>query len=273
MWFTQATAGGPITITARFLNMNDRKPRGIHIHTFGDLTAYNASNAGGHWNPSGASHNLPPSTQRHLGDLGNIQTFSGTEAWYQYTNPLLTNLHDLVGRAVVLHSLEDNGNGINCDAAGSSGARISMGVIGIQNNATVLPTVPTGLVFENNWTPKDCSTPPPPPTPGSIPKAIAVAKIIGQSGENPSGYVEFKEFDTSVEVSAYLFGLGTRSKVSIHVHEFGDLTSVGLEAKGLSTGGHYVGRGSAVHGCDNVAARHEGDMGSWNGIFISSGNH
>lgn len=68
-----------------------------------------------------------------------------------------------------------------------------------------------------------------------------------------------------VNVTVSLSGLGTRTSVAIHVHDFGDLTSAMGKMDGNSAGGHWVGAGSTTHGCPPSATRHAGDMGSWDG--------
>lgn len=45
---------------------------GVHIHQYGDLSgATKVENVGDHFNPFGKEHGLPPSTDRHVGDLVN----------------------------------------------------------------------------------------------------------------------------------------------------------------------------------------------------------
>lgn len=261
IWFSQSTAESPILVTGKF-SLPDDTAHGLHIHAFGDLSVDTGASAGGHWNPSGDTHNLPPALPRHFGDLGMVQTFRDGFSWYEYPNDLLTSLNDLIGRSVVLHLTKDHGNGVDCDASGSSGSRVAFGVIGIPNTASVPVEIPVDLEIDNNWESTDCTSTGPPP-PSSAYLARAVATFTGQSGEVIYGSVEFWEYADHVIVEVNATGLGNRTKVGIHVHEFGDLSSVGMEGKGLSTGLHYIGRGASVHGCPDTSERHQGDMGSW----------
>lgn len=66
-----------------------------------------------------------------------------------------------------------------------------------------------------------------------------------------------------MNVTVVVSGLGSRTSVAIHVHQFGDLTSP--NGDGVSAGGHWVGPGSSTHGCPPSVTRHAGDMGSWTG--------
>jgi Cu/Zn superoxide dismutase len=169
----------------------------------------------------------------------------------------LTSLSDLVGRALVIHGNKDSGAGANCDASGSSGPRIALGVIGIPNPATTIVALPVDLVIDNEWLPTDCTPVGPPPPSGY--SAHAVATLTGQSGEEISGTVDFYEYSDRVVVLVNVTGLGLdRSLVGIHVHEFGDLSSVGMEDKGLSTGTHYIGRWEGRTGRQEIVGEGKG---------------
>lgn len=79
---------------------------------------------------------------------------------------------------------------------------------------------------------------------------------------NLSGDVYFVSTSQGVQVQIVLQGLldHANQQIGIHVHEFGDISS----SDGSSAGSHYVGSGSATHGCENSTVRSEGDMGNWN---------
>ena len=59
---------------------------GFHIHAKG-RTGDQCREAGGHFNPFGASHGSPGSRLRHVGDLGNIQADSTGLALVDITMP------------------------------------------------------------------------------------------------------------------------------------------------------------------------------------------
>jgi len=202
------------------------------------------------------NHGFPNSGKSHFGDLGNAGVYSGGKLYYKFDLQAPFALSGLLGRSVVLTDDVDPGSGPGCDATGNSGNRISVGVIGIQNTnitLTLSPSIPTGLTFPTTWPEADCLT--------SISQAVAV--IMGQSETETSGTVTFTEYSNYVDVHVEITGLGARTQVGIHVHEFGDLTASVTTKTGLSAGPHYVGRGVATHGCEVTPNRHEGDMGFW----------
>jgi len=102
----------------------------IHVHEYGDCSALDATSAGGHYNPEGFPHGLPPAAQRHAGDFGNLEADADGNAHYELTvhnasvdgtkNPVL-------GRGVIVHEKPDDGG----QPTGNAGGRVACGVIGI----------------------------------------------------------------------------------------------------------------------------------------------
>jgi Cu-Zn family superoxide dismutase len=118
---------------------------GIHIHETGvcDPGGDEAfSSAGGHFNPTGATHGgpmigdagaTPQAEQSHAGDLGNITIGSdGSGSLSFSTNAFMVeegaenSLRDDDGSAIVVHESPDD---LMTDPSGNSGARIACGVI------------------------------------------------------------------------------------------------------------------------------------------------
>lgn len=98
---------------------------GVHIHQFDDCSADDASSAGGHFNPQGFEHALPPQAARHLGDLGNIEIGadgSGTlEVVVEDASLDPDSPYSFLGRALIVHADEDTGEG----DSGEAGARVA----------------------------------------------------------------------------------------------------------------------------------------------------
>lgn len=104
---------------------------GFHIHEFGDLSAPDATSAGGHYNPEGHPHAGPDVQQRHAGDLGNLQTDAQGNARKEITAEGVTIAgprNPIVGRAIIVHEKADD---LKTQPTGDAGGRIGGGVIGL----------------------------------------------------------------------------------------------------------------------------------------------
>lgn len=100
---------------------------GFHIHEKGSCAARGEA-AGPHFNPSGAPHGAPGASERHAGDLGNIEaTGSGTTLVDIQDKVLKTiGLKGIKGRTIVLHGRPDD---LKSQPSGSAGPRIACGII------------------------------------------------------------------------------------------------------------------------------------------------
>ena len=108
---------------------------GFHIHEAGDLTD-NCMGACGHFNPYNKNHGGPESSERHVGDLGNIK-FDNKGLCNMVLEDKLVKLRgtksNVIGRSIVIHSKEDDlGLGGNKDSlkTGNAGKRLTCAVIG-----------------------------------------------------------------------------------------------------------------------------------------------
>jgi len=123
--FTQTAAG--VRIEAEITGLTPG-PHGFHIHEKGDCSG-NATAAGGHFadNPSDR-HGGPESTERHLGDLGNIIADASGRATYDRVDRVisLTGTNSILGRAIIVHEKSDD---LRTQPTGDSGSRIACGVI------------------------------------------------------------------------------------------------------------------------------------------------
>jgi Cu-Zn family superoxide dismutase len=88
--------------------------------------------AGGHYNPENHPHALPDSSNRHAGDLGNLQADDQGKAHYEITVDNISvagTKNPIIGRGVIVHAKPDDGG----QPVGNAGGRIACGVIGVAN--------------------------------------------------------------------------------------------------------------------------------------------
>jgi Cu-Zn family superoxide dismutase len=133
-FITQKTTG----ISIHLKNVPKGK-HGIHIHESGDLRE-GCKSLCSHFNPYNKYHGGPDDTERHVGDLGNIEpSANGVVKITLYDNKIkLSGKHSVIGRSVVIHEKEDDlGKGGNAESlkTGNAGSRIACGVIGISKNS------------------------------------------------------------------------------------------------------------------------------------------
>jgi superoxide dismutase, Cu-Zn family len=136
------TAGNRVTGTVTFTEVADGVQvhaeiagltpgkHGFHVHEFGDCTAPDLSSAGGHFNPTNKPHAAPDATERHVGDMGNVEADASGKAKLDYVDHEISLANDqrsAIGRSVVVHAKADD---LKSQPAGDSGARIACGVIG-----------------------------------------------------------------------------------------------------------------------------------------------
>ena len=128
--FTQE--GNSIKIVAHVEGLAPSQKHAIHIHEFGDCSSADAASAGSHYNPEKHEHGLPDKSQRHAGDLGNLEADASGKAHLELTVNNITlagNKNPVLGRAVIVHAKPDDGG----QPVGNAGARIACGVIGAAN--------------------------------------------------------------------------------------------------------------------------------------------
>ncbi|KAK4181233.1 superoxide dismutase [Triangularia setosa] len=133
--FEQETENGPTTITWDITGHDANAKRGMHIHTFGDNTN-GCTSAGPHFNPYGKTHGNRTDENRHVGDLGNIETDAQGNSKGTVTDNLIKLIgpESVIGRTVVVHAgTDDLGKGDTEESlkTGNAGARPACGVIGI----------------------------------------------------------------------------------------------------------------------------------------------
>ncbi|KAG8224204.1 hypothetical protein J437_LFUL002660 [Ladona fulva] len=141
--FVQHNEGGPVSVTGEITGLSPGL-HGMHVHEKGDLSG-GCGSTGGHFNPEMKNHGSPTSSDRHVGDLGNIQANSIGLAKVAIVDSVISLLpnskNNIVGRAIVVHAGEDDlGLGGHEDSlsSGHAGARLACGIIGIQSPTTHL---------------------------------------------------------------------------------------------------------------------------------------
>jgi len=116
-------------------NKYKNSTHGIHIHEAGDLSD-NCMGACGHFNPYGKKHGGPGSSERHVGDLGNIRFDSKGVANFVMEDSLVKlrgTKANVIGRSLVIHEDPDDlGMGGHSDSltTGHAGKRITCAIIG-----------------------------------------------------------------------------------------------------------------------------------------------
>ncbi|KAG7330462.1 hypothetical protein KOW79_006684 [Hemibagrus wyckioides] len=103
---------------------------GLHVHELGDLTL-DCMSCGEHYNPFGKQHGGPQDTERHVGDLGNVQAGADGRAMFRLEDSQL-KVWDVIGRSLVVDSGEDDlgrGNHPLSRQTGNSGMRLACGII------------------------------------------------------------------------------------------------------------------------------------------------
>ena len=123
-----------------FLNLSGLKKNGLHgfhVHTYGDLSD-GCNSACAHFNPYKNTHGCPGMKNRHVGDLGNIQSDMFGNAKYVFTDNVikLSGECNIIGRMLIIHEDPDDcGQGRGANRAeslktGNAGKRIACAVIG-----------------------------------------------------------------------------------------------------------------------------------------------
>ncbi len=124
-----------IRIDVSIVGLKPNAQHGFHVHEAGDLTDKCTSMCA-HFNPYGMTHGCPGMKNRHVGDLGNLQTNSKGEAKYTFYDDVIRlrgSKANILGRGLIIHEDPDDcGQGGFSDSltTGHAGKRIACAVIG-----------------------------------------------------------------------------------------------------------------------------------------------
>ena len=126
---TFTDSGDTVKVVADITGLKPGK-HGFHIHEFGDCSAPDATSAGSHFNPGKHNHGAPDASDRHEGDLGNIEADASGKAHLEWTDKMmkLTGSTSILGRSVIVHEKADD---LKTQPTGDAGGRLACGVIGV----------------------------------------------------------------------------------------------------------------------------------------------
>ncbi|KAN0019193.1 hypothetical protein ACTFIU_002395 [Dictyostelium citrinum] len=132
--FKQHDNKSPVVISGVITGLKQGK-HGFHVHEFGDTTN-GCISAGAHYNPFKKEHAGPNDENRHVGDLGNIESNQDKKSIINITDNIITlfGQHSIVGRSIVVHEKEDDlgrGNTPDSKITGNAGARLGCGIIAL----------------------------------------------------------------------------------------------------------------------------------------------
>ncbi|CAL9167714.1 unnamed protein product [Musa hybrid cultivar] len=120
---------GPTTVNVRVTGLTPGL-HGFHLHEYGDTTN-GCISTGAHFNPNKMTHGAPEDEVRHAGDLGNIVANSEGRLLSILHFIPLSGPNSVVGRALVVHELEDDlgkgGHELSL-TTGNAGGRLACGM-------------------------------------------------------------------------------------------------------------------------------------------------
>ena len=119
---------GKVKVRVHLTGLTPGSTHGIHVHENGDCSSGDGKSAGGHFNPTGASHG-PPDGPHHAGDMPNVTADQSGEvsANFEITGFTVGSGNtDIIAKSVILHADPDD---YKTQPAGNSGDRIACGVI------------------------------------------------------------------------------------------------------------------------------------------------
>lgn len=128
--FTQTDDG--VRVQGTISGLDSDNTHGFHVHEYGDCRASDATSAGSHFNPEEMPHAGPMDNERHVGDMGNLESNSDGVAEIDYVDQKieLNGMNSILGLAVVVHAQRDD---MESQPVGDAGGRIGCGVIGSAN--------------------------------------------------------------------------------------------------------------------------------------------
>jgi len=133
--FTEDLKNNCVNIDINIVGLKKNALHGFHVHESGDLTSHCESMCA-HFNPYGKNHGCPCAKERHVGDLGNLETDIYGSAKYKINDDFIKlrgSKANIIGRGLIIHADPDD-CGLGGDEAslknGNAGKRIACAIIG-----------------------------------------------------------------------------------------------------------------------------------------------
>ena len=128
-----------VNIEVNLSGLKKNALHGFHVHECGDLSK-GCESMCAHFNPYNKSHGGPGSSERHVGDLGNLKTNQYGKACYTFRDSYIKlrgSKANIIGRGLIIHADPDDlgkGNHELSHTTGNSGKRMACAVIGISSS-------------------------------------------------------------------------------------------------------------------------------------------
>lgn len=132
------TSDSLVTIDIDIQGLKKNSSHGFHVHQYGDMSD-GCDSMCSHFNPFNKKHGGQESKERHVGDLGNLQTDANGNAKYKITDSLIKlkgTKSNIIGRGLIIHEDKDDcglGGFPDSLTTGHAGKRIACSVIGYAN--------------------------------------------------------------------------------------------------------------------------------------------
>jgi len=135
VYFTEDLKNNRIEISVNISGLKKNGLHGFHVHEAGDLTDKCESMCA-HFNPYEKNHGCPGMKERHVGDLGNLETDGAGVANYVFYDDVIKlrgTKANIIGRGLIIHQDEDDcglGGFEDSLKTGHAGKRIACAIIG-----------------------------------------------------------------------------------------------------------------------------------------------
>lgn len=133
--FTENLLKNTVILDIQLIGLKKNALHGFHVHESGDLSN-KCDSMCAHFNPYGKNHGCPGAKDRHVGDLGNLQTDKNGCVNYRIEDDCIKlrgTVANIIGRGLIIHADPDDcglGENMASKINGNSGKRIACAIIG-----------------------------------------------------------------------------------------------------------------------------------------------